>query len=285
VSKKILITGSNGQLAKSILSIQKFNYRFIPTSLNNSKDTIYLDITDSDSVKNILLEYCPDIVINCAAFTNVDKAANNKKLCHDVNVNGVINLSKHLSKSTKLVHISSDYVFDGNSNDMYKEKDLTYPLNYYGKTKLEAENYLIGTDNNNYLIFRPNVIYSHFGNNFFMFIYNSLKNNLSINVVDDQISNPVFALDFGNIILESILMNLEGLFHYGSLDILSRYDFAIKIAKYYNFDLNLINKVSTQSLNQLEQRPTNTSLDCSKIISQLDCDTFTTDESIRKIFI
>ena len=80
-------------------------------------------------------------------------------------------------------------------------------------------------------------------------------------------------------------MNLEGLFHYGSLDILSRYDFAIKIAKYYNFDLNLINKVSTQSLNQLEQRPTNTSLDCSKIISQLDCDTFTTDESIRKIFI
>ena len=284
VTKKILITGSNGQLAKNILSFDNFNFSFIPTSLHLNANNISLDITDSELVKNTLNKYNPDIIINCAGFTDVNSAYENKKVCHDVNVCGLINLIKYSKKNTKIVHISSDYVFDGNKGVPYIETDLTYPINYYGKTKLEAENILIGSEKNDYLIFRPNVIYSEFGNNFFMFIYNSLKNNKKINVVDDQISNPVFALNLANVILESIVMDLKGIYHYGSTDILSRYEFAIKIANYFNLNSNHINKISSSSLQQQAKRPLNTSLDCSKIRSHLDCALLSSEQSFDRLF-
>ena len=132
--------------------------------------------------------------------------------------------------------------------------------------------------------FRPNVIYSEIGNNFFMFIYKSLKNKKRINVVDDQTSNPVFALNFANVILESIVMDLKGLYHYGSADVLSRYEFALKIANYFNLNTDYIQKISTNSLNQAAKRPLNTSLDCSKIKSHLDCTLFSSEQSFNQIF-
>ena len=283
MTKKVLITGSNGQLGTKILSLKKFNFSFIPTSLH-IKNNIHLDITNSSQVKKILNEYNPDVIINCAAYTNVEKANTNKKKCHDVNVNGVKNLIRYSSKHTKLIHISSDYVFDGKSEKPYEENDYTYPINYYGKTKLESENYLIGCEKNNYLIFRPNVIYSDIGNNFFMYVHESLKNNKNIYLVDDQISNPTNCLNFANIILESILMDLNGIYHYGSLDIVSRYDFGIKIANYFNLNKEYINRISTDQLQQKSKRPFNTSLNCDKIQSHLDCTLLTSEQSFNNIF-
>ena len=111
-----------------------------------------------------------------------------------------------------------------------------------------------------------------------------LKNNKKINVVDDQISNPVFAFNLANVILESIVMDLKGIYHYGSTDILSRYEFAIKIANYFNFNTDYINRISSSSLQQQAKRPLNTSLDCSKIKSHLDCTLLSSEQSFGQIF-
>jgi len=264
--KNILLTGANGMLGTHISKIDLYNYKITSFSKKNGKNN--LDITDSAKVKEVLEFIKPNFIVNCAAFTNVDKSEIDKKLTHRVNVHGLNNLIKYSSPKTKIIHISSDYVFDGTKGN-YLENDITRPINYYGKTKLEAENLLIGA-NRPYTIFRPNVIFDFSSNNFFTFIYNSLKNKQDINIVNDQISNPTYAPHFAKIIIESIILDVEGVFHFGSLDNISRYDFALKIANFYNFNIENIKPISSKLLGQNAERPLNTSLNCNKIINNFD---------------
>jgi len=267
--KKILITGSNGMLGSEFVSNNKYNYDFIYTTLNSIKNNhITLDITNVENLRKILEIYNPDVIINCSAYTNVDQAENDKLLVHKINVDGLNNLIKFSNIKTKLVHISSDYVFDG-INAPYDEKSKTYPLSYYGKTKLESENILIGS-NRKFLIVRPNVLFSEKGNNFFTFVYNNLSNNKKINIVTDQISNPSYVTSLSNAILDLILLNCEGIFHYGTSDSISRYEFALKIAEIFNFDKKLINPIKSIHLNQGAKRPENSTLNCNKIEQALD---------------
>ena len=114
-----------------------------------------MDARAAEFLKDVVNDFKPTIIINSSAYTDVDKAEKNKMLARNINVLGVANLIKASKKGTKLIHISSDYVFDGKKGN-YKEEDLTYPVNYYGKTKLESENLIIGS-NKPYVIFRPNV--------------------------------------------------------------------------------------------------------------------------------
>ena len=183
MKKKILITGSSGQLGSALQSSLSVNFDILSTSkiksdsLSYLKNNKILDITNRNNVSYILNYFSPDIIINCAAFTNVDMSESNKKNAHNVNVLGLENLIKYSDKNIYIIQISSDYVFNGNLGP-YKEDDLTYPVNYYGKTKLEAENILRGS-NCRWTIFRPNVIYSYnlkCKDNFFTWIYRSLLN-------------------------------------------------------------------------------------------------------------
>ena len=137
-----------------VLAFSKKQYNGI-----NPFSSLSLDIRDKDVVYDIFKKFKPDIVINCAAFTDVDKSETKKTLARDVNVKGLSNIIKSLPRKSKIIHISTDYVFDGKYGN-YKEDDIKSPLNYYGKTKLEAENLLIGS-NYDYLIIRPNVLYSN----------------------------------------------------------------------------------------------------------------------------
>ena len=284
MSKKILVTGSQGLLGSSIVSNNSYGFNFISTTLNPSNRHLFkLDIRNGMDVKFFLEKHEPDVIINCAAYTDVDSSIENKMKCHDVNVNGLLNLLKYSNKRTKLVHISTDYVFDGCSSENYEES-ITRPINYYGKTKLESENVLKGASRK-FIIFRPNVLYSEFGYNFFTFIYNSLKKKKSINIVTDQSSNPVYVPFFSNVILDSILMDLEGVYHYGSSISLSRYDFALKIADFFNFDNNLIIPISSENLNQKERRPINTTLDCSKIQKALDIEIYSINDSFHQMVL
>jgi len=278
MSRTILVTGSQGLLGSSLVLNKKFNIIFLPSTHNpKNKSTYNLDILNSSIVESFLYEHQPDVIINCAAYTNVDSGYKHKKECHDINVNGLKNLLKYSSINTKIVHISTDYVFDGSSS-IYDESSITRPVNYYGKTKLEAENILKGS-NKDYLIFRPNVLYNNKGENFFTFVYNSLINKNKIDVVVDQLSNPTYVPFFVNVILDSIIMDLSGVFHYGSSDIISRYDFAILIADFFNLDKHLIVPVKSEILNQCEERPRNTSLDCTKILKSLDIELFSIKDS------
>jgi len=281
--KKVLITGSGGILG-SELSI-RLNELFDVLALPKSSSKNFLDITDFNMMYSIFKNFDPDFVINCAAFTNVDSCESNKQIARNVNVKGLMNLIKCMSKTSKMIHISSDYVFDGKDGN-YKENDMKKPINYYGKTKLEADNLLMGS-NSNYLIIRPNVLYSSNiskNNHFLSWVVNSLKEKTKINVVNDQISNPVYVPDLVEVIVSSLLVDYNGVYHFGSEDVISRYDFALLISKIFKLDENLINPIKTSDLKQIANRPKKSFLNCNKIISDLNIDLFPTEYSLMRIY-
>ena len=289
--KKILITGSSGLLGQKITD--KLSGLFNVLSLSKVGSDNCLDITSKDAVHNTFKEFKPDIVINCAAFTNVDKSETEKSLARDVNVKGLTNIISSLPVNSKIIHISTDYVFDGESGD-YKENDMKLPINYYGKTKLEADNLLMGS-NCNYLIIRPNVLYSYdnvfnqsskdnYSQHFLSWLIYSLSNNDCVKVVDDQISNPVYIPDLVDVITTSVLVDYSGVSHYGSEDVLSRYEFATKVCNIFGFDSGKVLAIKSDELNQIALRPKKSSLDCSKIVQDLNIDLYPTDYSLNRIY-
>jgi len=288
LKKKILVTGSNGQLGNCLSSSLSNYYDVIPTLINTNNDSLKLDITDKLNVKSMLERIEPDIIINCAAITDVDLCEKNRALARNVNFIALQNLVKYSKKNTKLIHISTDYVFDGIKGN-YQEEDPTYPLNFYGKTKLEAENYLIGL-NRKILIIRLNGLYTSKlkYKNFFSYVYTSLKANEKISIVDDQISNPVLVELMPEVILKAILLNTTGVVHYGSSNIISRYDFAKQICNVFKLNTLLVEKISSDNLNQLAKRPLKTDLNTTKIESILAINTYDTKfclELIKNKFI
>ena len=280
--KKVLITGSGGILGSELSN--RLNELFDVLALPKSSRNNFLDITDFDMMYSIFKNFEPDFVINCAAFTNVDSCESNKQIARNVNVKGLMNLLKCMSKNSKMIHISSDYVFDG-KNGNYKENDMKEPINYYGKTKLEADNLLMGS-NSNYLIIRPNVLYSSNlnENHFLSWVVNSLKEKKKINVVNDQISNPVYITDLVEVILSSLFVEYNGVYHFGSEDVISRYDFALLISRIFRLDRNLINPIKTSSLKQVAKRPKKSFLNCNKIVNDLKIDLYSSEYSLMRIY-
>ena len=288
-----MITGAEGQLGKALQIglTDKFNILSTtrqPTQLaKNQRNVQKLDITDKENISNVLESFNPDIIINCAAYTNVDGSEINKDLAHQVNVEGLRNLIQLSDINTYLIQISSNYVFDGDSGP-YSEDEHTFPVNYYGKTKLEAENILRGT-RRKWAIFRPNVLYSSdlfSKGNFFAWVYRSLLKKDSISVVTDQISNPTFNLQIVKAIFQCIIMDFEGILHIGSDDYMSRYEFALDIAKVFGFDSALIIKIDTDSLTQkvksyIAKRPLHSGLVVSKIEKELNTSSHSTQYNLK----
>ena len=294
MARKILITGAEGQLGIALQQKLKDKFDVFPTDkitseFKYSRSSKTLDITEPNDVKTTINEINPDIIINCAAYTDVDGSERNKNQAHMVNVVGLQNLIHASDHKTYFIQISSDYVFDGDAGP-YSEEDHTYPVNYYGKTKLEAENILRGS-RRQYLIIRPNVLYSKdliFEANFFSWVYKSLVNNKSISVVNDQISNPTYVSHLVEVLFLCIILNTEGIYHYGSDDYLSRYEFAIIIAEVFGFDKSLISPIDTKSLfekvkSYTAERPLNSGLIVHKIERELNISTYSTEYSLKKI--
>ena len=263
-SKRIFITGIKGQLGTTL---DKYLSSYFNV-LNNQEALKNIDISDKSELKYIFKELSPDCIINCAALTNVDFCEQNKSNSYEVNVNGIKNIISCTTNDTKIIHISTDYVFSGNRN-IYNESDIPNPLSYYGKNKLESEN-ILRSSNRNYLIIRPSVIFGNTGNNFYVWVRDSLKNNKDISVVTDQISNPTWSWSLSEAIYKSILSNITGLFHYAGEEIISRYDFAVKIAKVHGFNTDRIIPIKTSDLNQQAKRPLYSALDNSKIKKIID---------------
>ena len=282
--KNILVTGASGLLGSEIIKTLSPFYNILPTSrslcLENSK---ILDVTKRNEIDCLIEDFKPSIIINCAAYTHVDNAEKNKKNARDINVKGLENLIKASSKKIKIIHISSDYVFDGKKG-FYSENDPTFPINYYGKTKLESENLLIGS-NLEFLIIRPNVLYSNdlSKNHFLSWVVNSLSRGEEISVAADQVSNPTYVPDLVQIISDAILLNFSGVFHVGSENSISRYDFAIQIADIFKFKKKLILPVESSSLNQKALRPLNSSLNCNKLQSEMNIELYPVEYGIRRV--
>ena len=270
---RILITGAFGQLGHALQSVlsKKSNYELICTGrkIKKGQEGIPLDIRNQVALKEIINTTAPDILINLAAMTNVDACELNPKLAGEINVAGL----QHICDSFKgkIIHLSTDYVFDGTSGP-YKEDDPLNPISIYGKTKLASEHILLEKDIKN-LVIRGNVLYDyspHTSASFLNWVVSSLKDNQEIKVVEDQFNNPTWTRSMSDIIELSIENDLEGIIHWGDSVHISRYEFAKLIAKKFSLNDSLIKPVLTSELNQPARRPLQSGLSTEKLVNMLD---------------
>ena len=222
---KILLTGGSGQLSTYICHANENKYNLI--SLNKSE----FDITNIEEIESILKKYSPKIIINTAAYTDV--CEDNKKKAENINSYGPKNLAIISNKlKIKLIHISTDYVYDGMSKVPYKETDTTSPLSVYGKTKLRGELYIKRTMNE-YLIFRTSWLFGKTKGNFVTNILDKSKEQKNFKIINDQVGIPTYYMDLANIILnsiEAINNNIYGIYNFSSNgEPISWYDFAKEI--------------------------------------------------------
>jgi len=223
----ILITGAKGQLGKCIQDLAQ-NY---PDLNFEFTDTSELDISNKKEIKdffeNGFFNYC----INCAAYTAVDKAENDFKKASDVNSEAVKYLAEECKKNNVvLVHISTDFVFDGSKTTLYNENDLPNPINVYGKSKLTGEQY-VQDILKDYFIVRTSWVFSEYGNNFLKTMLRLGDEREELNVVCDQIGTPTYAGDLAEVLLEIVSDKNDsfGIYHYSNEGVASWYDFAMAI--------------------------------------------------------
>ena len=264
IKRRVLIIGSNGMLGQRLAEFYKSNneVELMCTSVEGESlipDVNYtqLDITQKNKVKELILDFFPDIVINTAAFTNVDKSETEKETAWKINVNGVENIALYAwTVDAHLIHISTDYIFDG-KNGPYSEEDKPLPIGYYGRTKLAGEN-SIRTSGVRFSIVRTNILYgpSKYGRpDFVKWVINSLRANESIRIVTDQIGNPTYVDDIVAAINKLIEFKKEGIYNIGGIEMLSRFDFTLRIAEYFSLNKKLIFPILTKELNQIAHRP------------------------------
>ncbi|RUA28707.1 MAG: dTDP-4-dehydrorhamnose reductase [Bacteroidetes bacterium] len=222
----ILVTGSNGQLGSEIKEQSHLypEYEFHFTDIDD------LDISNEKAVNEYIEKHYIKCVINCAAYTNVDKAESEPELANKINVLAVKYLAKACTKyNAQIMHISTDYVFDGKNYRPYRETDFTNPQSVYGKTKLEGEK-IIEEFAKTAVIIRTSWLYSSYGNNFVKTMLKYGKERDELNVVFDQIGSPTYAANLANIALKNIadLQWIQGthIYHYSDEGVCSWYDFA-----------------------------------------------------------
>ena len=208
--KKILVTGCNGQLGRAIRKeYEKENVEFINTDVVEGEGVVSLDITNIDAVLSLTRETKPDVIINCAAHTNVDKCEEQWDLAYKINAIGPRNLSIAATElDAKMMHVSTDYVFEGNGSRPYTEFDTPNPVSAYGKTKLEGENF-VKQFAQKYFILRTAWLYGD-GKNFVKTMLALAENHDELNVVCDQVGSPTSAVE-----LAKMIHYLEGTENYG----------------------------------------------------------------------
>ena len=285
----ILITGVNGMLGKALSTELLKSHTIIgldtdKKNLGDSDIEYYeCDITDINILKRNTKEISPELIINCAAYTNVDGCETNKEKAHLVNVIGMHNIIEFArEKQAAVFQISTDYVFDGTKGP-YSEYDITNPINYYGETKLDAELELIQSGLV-WTIIRTNVLFSTSltdKSSFVSWVFQKLSNNEKIFVVNDQFCNPTSVYHMVGAISDMIKQKAHGIYHYAGKNYLNRFEFALQIADTYNLDNRLINKTTTRSLKQKAARPYKAGLKTEKIETELNIQTFYTKDTLH----
>lgn len=283
----VLVTGSTGQLGQSLQFIaskySSIDFAFCPSS--------ELDITDLNSCRTVFSKYRPDYCINAAAYTAVDKAESEPEKAQLINVIGAKNLAEVCQEfNVVLLHISTDFVFDGQNKSPYTENDFPNPTGIYGKTKLDGE-IAIQQTLKQYFIIRTSWVYSPFGNNFMKTMLRLASERDTLSVVNDQIGTPTNAVDLAEILIKIILTDNQkpstdnfGIYNFSNEGQCSWYDFAQKIFEINQININL-QSIPTSSFPTPAQRPSYSVLDKTKIKKAFGIEIRNWEESLKTVII
>jgi len=243
------------------------------------------DLSRKEELKKVILDFFPDFIINAAAYTNVNRSETERELAWKINVKGIENISQYArAVDAHIIHISSDYIFDG-KNGPYTEADRPNPVSYYGRTKLAGENALSISGTSSTII-RTNVLYGpakHSRPDFVKWAVDSLRSGKTIRIVTDQLNNPTYLDDLVTAINSIILMRKQGIYNIGGAEFLSRYDFTLRIADFFQLDRNLIVPILTAELNQQAKRPMKSGLITLKAQIELNFNPSPIGETFRKM--
>ncbi len=276
----VLVTGSGGQLGQCIGKI-KNEYPKLTLFFANSTT---LDITKKDRVSDFFEDKSFDFVINCAAYTNVEQAEKEPDKAFLVNAEGVKNVAEVCEETnTTLIHISTDYVFDGKKRSPYKEEDFTNPINEYGKSKLAGEKY-IQEILDKYFIIRTSWLYSEFGHNFFKTILKKSKTEKELTITTSETGTPTNANDLAKFILDLIEIGSYkyGIFHFSNLGEATWYDFAKEILR-VSGKLDTIILKKTDNYPTFAARPKYSVFNKEKCIESFNLDIINWKESLKRI--
>ena len=269
---KILIIGNNGQLGQSIKKI------LLAAEINEEDEFIFsgredLDLANEESISAYLNENIFEIIVNCAGYTAVDKAESEGELAYQINHLAISKIAEISNKQkVKLIHISTDYIFDGVSEKAYLESDDPSPLNIYGKSKLAGEVAVCASMQRNAIIVRTSGLYSEYSNNFVDTILRKAQKFDELNVVSDQYSSPTNASDLAKVIIQIINHKkfrnhdqLTQIYHYSSYGVCSWFEFAREILELANIDCQ-VNPIETKDYLTAARRPKYSFLNTDKIV-------------------
>lgn len=260
--KKIIVTGANGQLGMELQQLAKVypGYEFIFATREE------LPLDDLNAISRFILKHQPQYCINCAAYTAVDKAETEKELAYKVNAEAPGIIAKACKENNvQLIHISTDYVFNGTGTVPYKEDHSTDPVNLYGASKLEGEKKVMQNDPG-VIIIRTAWVYSEFGKNFVKTMLRLMADKDQINVVSDQSGTPTYAADLAEVILHIISSQqwIPGIYHFSNEGQITWYDFAVAI-KELSGSVCKVNPIPTSQYPTPANRPFYSVLDKTKI--------------------
>lgn len=277
----VLVTGGNGQLGHSLKD--KIQLR------NNIRGTFIdideLDLRDKEAVEQYFESENFDIVVNCAAYTAVDRAEDEQELAREINIDTIVNIGLVAEKKgLKVIHISTDYVFDGESDYPYKESDAANPKTVYGQTKLAGEQLLLKIHPESVII-RTAWLYSSYGKNFFLTMRNKAIKEESVKVVNDQHGSPTLALDLANVILDIIEFPewKSGIYHFTNGGETTWFEFTKEIYTLLGADPTLVSPISSDKYKSKAVRPKFSVLDTSKIRTTFSLEIPDWKESLKTI--
>ena len=282
----ILVTGSNSQLGRSLKKLsEKKNipHHFVFTSKEQ------LDLSSIPDLETFIESGNFDLIINFAAYTRVDEAENNKIQANLINHFAVKRIAEISNKNKiKLIHLSSDFVFDGYKNDPYHENDNAFPLNIYGKSKYDGEQAILEVMKTNAIILRTSWMYSEYGNNFVDTILKLSRENETINVVTDQVGNPTYAGDLSQLIVKIIMSEKinsndqsSTILHYSNEGSCSWYDFAKEVIT-ISGNKCTINPILSKNYPSKAVRPKNSSMSKKKVIKEFDIKIIPWKDSLKR---
>jgi dTDP-4-dehydrorhamnose reductase len=290
--KTLLVTGGNGLLGGKLVESACRSHHAVsldiqekPFAIFANSEYIRCDITDKNRIENVLGNTKPDFVFHTAAFTDVDGCETQKNKAWAVNVLGTESVASACRRfGIRLIHMSTDYVFDGNSGP-YGETDIPNPINYYGKTKLESEK-IVQSLLHDAVIARTMVLYGFalfVRNNFVTWLVHKLKRREPVRIVDDQYGNTTLADDLAQALLLLYEKNAKGIYHTSGEEWLNRYEFALKIAEAFDLDQSLISPTTSDAYKQPAPRPLRSGLKTDKMRAEFGFVFSSTSEGLRQV--